>query len=136
MAFFYFPLFMIKSIKTDQIKLHDIFFSHLVCLHALISISQNESNLISDSENSVYMNHKCCNRIYIFIYMCISCRPIIVHVQKGIFYSDWAYSWIQAFTSLIFPVSRIISCQLFHSDQAQSDQLRCLHELFSVQLCH
>lgn len=35
-----------------------------------------------------------------------------------------------------FPVSRIISCLLFHSDQAQSDQLRCLHELFSVQLCH
>lgn len=48
----------------------------------------------------------------------------------------WEYSWIQAFTCLIFHVSRIISGLLFHSDQAQSDRLRCLHKLFSVQLSH
>ncbi len=71
-----FPLFMIKSIKTDQIKSCMPFFSHLVCLHALIFITQNETYLTADSENSVYMNHKCCNTIHIFIYMCISCRPI------------------------------------------------------------
>lgn len=59
--FYSFSLFMIKSIKTNQIK---SYMTHLVCLHALIFISQNETY------------HKCCNTIHIFIYMCISCRPI------------------------------------------------------------
>lgn len=57
-----------------------------------------------------------------------------MHVQKVVF--TQTENIVQAFTCLIFPVSRIISGPLFHSDEAQSDRLMCLHELFSVQLSH
>ncbi len=86
---------MIKSEKKTE--LHDIFFSYLVCLHELFFITQNETYLISDLENSVYINHKCCNTIHIFIYMCISCNVFKTYLTpslcmcicaKGLFYSD------------------------------------------------
>lgn len=43
--------------------------THLVCLHALIFVNLNESDLISDSESSVSVNPEFCNLIHIDIYM-------------------------------------------------------------------
>lgn len=42
--------------------------THLVCLHALIFVKLNESDLISDSESSVSVNPEFCNLIHINIY--------------------------------------------------------------------